>query len=129
VTQQILQIAIDNIGPGKKWSQIARLMEEHARKNNCGVVRDFVGHGIGRSLHEEPQLPNFVSRELVRNDIVLSEGMVLAVEPMCTVGTGGEVETLADGWTVVTCDRSASAHYEHTIAVTATGALILTDGL
>lgn len=128
VTQEILGIAIKNILPGKRWSQIARQMEKHANDNNCGIIRSFVGHGIGRNLHEDPQVPNFVSKELVARDIVLSEGMVLAIEPMCTVGRSGDVTTLSDGWTVVSKDGTASAHYEHTIAVTATGADVLTDG-
>jgi methionyl aminopeptidase len=128
VTVEILEIAIKNVAPGRKWSGIARLMEDHAKKNGFGIVRDFVGHGIGRSLHEEPQLPNFVSRELLRNDIVLDVGMVLAIEPMCCVGTSGDVMTLSDGWTVVTRDKTPSAHYEHTVAVTATGSEVLTDG-
>ena len=126
-TQQCLQIAIDNIQPGRRWSYVARLMQEHAEDQGYGVVREFVGHGIGQRMHEEPKVPNFVSRELLRNDIDLVEGLVLAVEPMCTLGTR-EVQTLHDGWTVVTADRKASAHYEHTLAVTRTGCEILTDG-
>jgi len=91
------------------------------------VVRDFVGHGIGRRMHEDPKLPNFVSPELLRNDIELREGVVLAIEPMCTLGSH-EVRVLDDQWTVVTCDGKPAAHYEHTVAVTADGAEILTDG-
>jgi methionyl aminopeptidase len=128
VTREVLDIAVKSVAPGRKWSGIARLMEEHAKKHHFGVVREFVGHGIGQSMHEEPQVPNFVSRELIRNDILLEEGMVLAIEPMCCVGSSGEVMTLSDGWTVITRDKSASAHYEHTVAVTATGADVLTDG-
>ncbi len=128
VTREVLDIAVKNVGPGRKWSSIAKLMEDHAKKNGFGIVRDFVGHGIGRALHEEPQIPNFVSRDLLRHDILLEEGMVLAIEPMCCVGASGEVMTLADGWTVITRDKTPSAHYEHTVAVTATGADVLTDG-
>jgi methionyl aminopeptidase len=127
VTQEVLQLAIDNIKPGRRWSQIARLMQNYAEQAGMGVVKDFVGHGIGQSMHEDPKVPNFVSRDLLRNDIELREGIVLAIEPMCNLGTG-EVITLADGWTVVTADRKPSAHYEHTVAVTATGADVLTDG-
>ena len=126
-TQQCLQIAIDNIKPGRRWSSVARLMQDHAEKLGYGVVREFVGHGIGQRMHEDPKVPNYVSRELLRNDIALVEGLVLAVEPMCTLGSS-EVETLNDAWTVVTVDRKASAHYEHTLAVTRTGCEILTDG-
>ena len=92
-----------------------------------GVVRNFVGHGIGRKMHEQPQVPNFVSDELLRKDILLREGLVLAIEPMCNLGSK-DVLTLADGWTVVTVDHKPSAHYEHTVAVTADGCQVLTDG-
>jgi len=126
-TQHVLQLAIDNIRPGRKWSQVARLMQNYAESNGYGVVRDFVGHGIGSEMHEDPKVPNFVGRELLRNDILLREGMVLAVEPMCNAGTKN-VKTLDDGWTVVTLDGKNAAHYEHTIAVTETGSEVLTDG-
>lgn len=127
VTRHVLDIAIQNIRPGRRWSQIARLMQSYAEECGLGVVRDFVGHGIGQKMHEEPKVPNYVSRELLRNDIVLREGLVIAVEPMCNLGSH-EVITLPDGWTVLTADRQPSAHFEHTIAVTATGAEPLTDG-
>ena len=126
-TQKILQVAIENIKPGRKWSQVARLMQSTAEQAGLGVVKDFVGHGIGQTMHEDPKVPNFVSRELLRNDIELREGVVLAIEPMCNLGTS-EVITLADGWTVLTVDGKASAHYEHTVAVTSDGAEVLTDG-
>ncbi len=126
-TRECLEIAISEIRPGRKWSQIARLMEKHARNRGLGVVENFVGHGIGSEMHEPPQVPNFVSRELLRKDILLSEGLVLAIEPMCNLGTK-EVEVLKDGWTVVTRDRLPSAHFEHTVAVTATGSEVLTNG-
>jgi len=127
VTQHVLALAIENMKPGRKWSQVARLMQSYAERSGLSVVRDFVGHGIGRKMHEEPKVPNFVSRELINNDIELREGVVLAVEPMCNLGSQ-EVVTLEDGWTVLTVDRRASAHYEHTVAVTADGAQVLTDG-
>ena len=127
ITEHLLQIAIENIKPGKYWSQIARLMQGYAERAGLSVVRDFVGHGIGQKMHEPPQVPNFVSRELLKRDIELREGMVLAVEPMCNIG-GKEVMTCDDGWTVKTIDGKASAHYEHTIAVTSQGADVLTDG-
>jgi len=126
-TQHVLQIAIENMKPGRRWSQIARLMQRYAESKGYGVVRDFVGHGIGQKMHEDPKVPNFVSRDLLRDDIVLREGVVLAVEPMCNMGTQ-EVKVLDDGWTVVTADGKPSAHYEHTLAVTADGVDILTDG-
>ncbi len=127
VTEQVLALAIENMRPGRRWSQVARIMQGYAEDAGLGVVRDFVGHGIGQSMHEDPKVPNFVSPDLLRHDIELREGVVLAVEPMCNMGTR-EVVTMADGWTVLTADRKPSAHYEHTVAVTANGADVLTDG-
>ncbi len=127
VTRHTLDLAIQNIRPGKRWSQVARVMQQYAESSGVSVVRDYVGHGIGQKMHEEPKVPNFVSREIMRHDVELREGMVLAVEPMCNLG-GCEVKTLADGWTVVTVDGLPAAHYEHTVAVTARGAEALTDG-
>ena len=127
VTERVLGIAIENVRPGRKWSQVAKLMQDYAESQGMSVVRQFVGHGIGSKMHEPPQVPNFVSPELLRNDIELREGVVLAIEPMCNLGSH-EVRTLRDGWTVVTVDRKPSAHYEHTVAVTANGSDVLTDG-
>jgi methionyl aminopeptidase len=89
-------------------------------------VKDYVGHGIGREMHEEPKVPNFVSRELLDNDIILAEGMVLAVEPMINMGSSA-VRTLKNGWTVVTKDKQCSAHFEHTIAIVENGCEVLTE--
>jgi len=127
VTEHVLTLAIENIKPGRWWSQIARLMQNYAEQAGFSVVKEFVGHGIGRKMHEEPQVPNFVSRETKKRDILLKEGMVLAIEPMCNMGVAQTI-TLEDGWTVVTADRLPSAHYEHTVAVTANGADVLTLG-
>ena len=102
-------------------------MQKYAESRGYGVVREFVGHGIGSSMHEEPKVPNYVSRETLRDDIDLREGVVLAIEPMLTLGSR-QVKTLSDQWTVVTVDGKASAHYEHTVAVTKDGADVLTDG-
>jgi methionyl aminopeptidase len=102
-------------------------MQGYAEQAGLSVVRDFVGHGIGQQMHEDPKVPNYVGRDLLRSDITLSEGMVLAIEPMCNLGVK-DVITLSDGWTVITADRQPSAHYEHTVAVTADGADVLTDG-
>ncbi|MBI1367197.1 MAG: type I methionyl aminopeptidase [Planctomycetes bacterium] len=124
-TEHVLRIAVENIKPGAKWSHVARKMQRHAESLGLGVIKDFVGHGIGRVMHEEPKVPNFVSRELIRHDIDLVPGMVLAVEPMCTLGSE-QVRTLDDGWTVVTVDGKPAAHYEHTIAVTEDGCDVLT---
>lgn len=102
-TKKVLDIAVGAMKPGVKWSTIAGLMQKYAEGAGFSVVRDFVGHGIGREMHEEPKVPNFVSRELLRSDIVLKAGMVLAVEPMINAGKK-EVKTLGNGWTVATRD-------------------------
>jgi methionyl aminopeptidase len=125
VTKHILDTAISKSAPSVRWSQIAAQMQQIAESAGFSVVRDFVGHGIGRKMHEEPRVPNFVSRELMANDIVLAEGMVLAVEPMINAGSC-DVRTLRNGWTVVTRDGKCSAHFEHTIAITEDGCEVLT---
>jgi len=125
-TRRLLDIAIENIAPGVKWSFVAAKMEACAKQAGFSVVRDYVGHGIGTEMHEDPKLPNFVSEDLLRNDIVLREGMILAVEPMVNMGRSA-VRTLPDGWTVVTRDARPSAHFEHTIAVTKDGCEVLTE--
>jgi len=127
VTQETLDLAIEHIKPGKKWSEIARLMQYNVEKHGFGVVREFVGHGIGFSMHEDPKVPNFVTAEQLRGDFKLRAGMTLAVEPMVVMGRR-DVVLLEDGWTVVTEDRLPAAHFEHTVAVTETGADVLSDG-
>jgi len=127
VTRNSLAIASGMCRPGEIWSNIAAAMQTYVEDEGFSVVREFVGHGIGEEMHEEPQVPNFVSRQLRRKDIVLAEGMVLAVEPMVNLGTAS-VQLGADGWTVVTSDGRPSAHFEDTLAVTADGATVLTDG-
>jgi len=124
-TLRMLEIAVENMAPGQKWSDIACLMQKTAEDAGFSVVRDLVGHGIGTQMHEDPQVPNFVSKHIVKNDILLKEGMVLAVEPMVNAGRRS-VKTLSDGWTVVTRDGLPSAHFEHTIAVTSSGSDVLT---
>jgi len=125
VTKRLLDIAIAKSAPGLKWSWIAGQMEACAKRAGFSVVKDFVGHGIGRQMHEDPKIPNFVSEELLKNDIILREGMMLAVEPMVTMG-GSSVRTLRDGWTVVTRDGKCSAHFEHTIAIVKSGCEVMT---
>jgi methionyl aminopeptidase len=125
VTKATLDIAIATVRPGVRWSQVARKMQRHAESAGFSVVRDFVGHGIGTKMHEDPKVPNFVSDDLLADDIVLAAGMVLAVEPMINAGGSG-VRTLGNGWTVVTKDGKCSAHFEHTIAVVAGGCDVLT---
>lgn len=124
-TREVLGIAIAMARPGVRWSQVAGKMQEHAEAAGFSVVRDFVGHGIGTRMHEDPKVPNFVSEELLADDIILAEGMVLAVEPMINAG-GHAVRTLKNGWTVVTKDGRCSAHFEHTIAITKDGCEVLT---
>jgi len=125
VTKKALEIVTANAAPSVKWSQIAGQMQSYAEAAGFSVVRDFVGHGIGQKMHEEPKLPNFVNEELLANDIVLAEGMVLATEPMINAGSY-ETRTLKDGWTAVTKDGKCSAHFEHTIAITKNGCEVLT---
>ncbi len=125
VTKHVLGIAIAKARPDVKWSQIAAQMQDYAESAGFSIVRDFVGHGIGRKMHEEPRVPNFVSDELLADDIVLTEGMVLAVEPMINAGSNA-VRTLKNGWTVVTKDNKYSAHFEHTIAIVQNGCEVLT---
>jgi methionyl aminopeptidase len=125
VTKEVLGISLREAMPKVRWSQIAGHIQSYVESAGFSVVKDFVGHGIGTKMHEEPRLPNFVSEELLRNDVVLTEGMVIAVEPMVNAG-GGAVMTLGDGWTVVTKDGRCSAHFEHTIAIVEGGCEILT---
>ena len=127
VTKQTLELAIQNIKPDKKWSDIARLIQWNVERHGFSVVREFVGHGVGRSMHEEPKVPNFVTPEQLRGDFKLKVGTTIAVEPMVVMGRR-EVVLLEDKWTVVTEDRQPAAHFEHTIAVTETGCEILTNG-
>jgi methionyl aminopeptidase len=125
VTRRVLDIAIENSKPSVKWSQVAGRMQQYAESAGFSVVRDFVGHGIGRKMHEDPKVPNFVSSELLADDIVLTEGMVMAVEPMINAGSCA-VRTLKNGWTVVTRDGKCSAHFEHTIVIMEDGCEVLT---
>lgn len=127
VTANALELAAQTIHPDRKWSDVARVIQHTVESNGFSVVRDFVGHGIGRTMHEDPKVPNFVTSEQLRGDFRLRPGMTLAVEPMVVMGKR-DVSMLPDGWTVVTADGTAAAHFEHTIAVTETGADLLTDG-
>lgn len=127
VTRNALAIVEEMARPGLKWSELAGAMQGYVEGEGFSVVRDFVGHGIGAEMHEDPKLPNFVSRALLANDIVLVEGMTLAVEPMVNMG-GSDVEYAPDAWTVLTKDRRASAHFENTLAVNSGGTDVLTDG-
>jgi methionyl aminopeptidase len=123
VTRTALERGIAAIKAGCCVSDISRAVQLYAETMGCSVVRKYTGHGIGREMHEEPQVPNFVSRMVP--DPVLKAGSVVAIEPMVNQGRA-EVEVLENGWTVVTKDRKLSAHFEHTVAVTEDGSDILT---
>ena len=125
-TQQTLDLAIDAMGRCKKWSEVAKEMENFVHDAGFSVVEEMVGHGIGKNLHEPPQVPNYLSESLMGNeDFDLRPGLVLAVEPMVNAGTK-EIFEEDDGWTVVTGDGKPSAHFEHTLAITADGVVRLT---
>ena len=122
VTRQSLQAGIAEAHPGQRLGDVGAAIQEVADRAGYGIVRDLVGHGIGRSPHEEPQVPNYGRRG---RGMPLEEGLVLAIEPMLNLGTAN-VRTLSDRWTVVTADRKVSAHFEHTVAITAEGPRVLT---
>jgi len=122
ITKASLEAAIQQAVPGGRLFDISATVQEMCEAEGFGVVREFVGHGIGRSMHEDPQLPNFGTRGKGPR---LKPGMVLAIEPMINAGAP-EVKILPDGWTTVTQDGSLSAHFEHTVAITKDGPLVLT---
>jgi methionyl aminopeptidase len=122
VTQASLEKAIQQAQVGGRLGDISAVVQEMCEAEGFGVVREFVGHGIGRSMHEDPQVPNFGARGKGPR---LKAGMVLAIEPMINAG-GPEVKVLPDGWTTVTLDGSYSAHFEHTVAITKDGPVVLT---
>jgi methionyl aminopeptidase len=122
VTEASLYKAIEQAQVGGRLFDISNAVQEMCEAQGFGVVREFVGHGIGRSMHEDPQVPNFGARGKGPR---LKAGMVLAIEPMINAG-GPEVKVLPDGWTTITVDNSLSAHFEHTVAITKNGPIILT---
>lgn len=125
VTRDTLDLAIRAMARCRYWSEVASLMERFVKSQGLYVVEQFVGHGIGQDMHEDPQVPNFISTALRQHDIKLEPGIVLAIEPMVALGTK-DVRTLGDGWTVETKDRRPSAHFEHTVAMTPEGPRVLT---
>ena len=128
VTSGVLKLAIELIGQKSHWSEVAKEMEQYVKDAGMSVVESFVGHGIGREMHEDPQVPNFYSNHLRRNgDFRLEPGLVIAVEPMVNLGAK-RVRPMPDHWTQATSDGKPSAHFEHTIAVTTDGPLVLTAG-
>lgn len=124
VTEDSLHKGINQAVPGNDLYDISRAVQECVEAHGYSVIRRFVGHGIGRMLHEKPEVPNFVPRDCAR--LPLKPGMVIAIEPMVAKGTD-QVEILSDGWTAVTKDRSLSAHFEHSVAITKDGPFILSQ--
>lgn len=121
VTRESLVKGIEQVKAGNRLGDVSNAIQEHVEGHGLSIVRSLVGHGIGRDLHEDPQIPNFGQPG---SGVVLKPGMVFAIEPMVNIG-GYEVETLKDGWTVISSDRSLAAHFEHTVAVTENGPDIL----
>lgn len=128
VTQTALNLATEEIRLGNRWSDVAKCIQKYVEDAGFSVVRDFVGHGIGQEMHEEPKLPNFWDRRQKSHDVEFREGMALAVEPMVNMGSPQVTYADATCWPVVTKDGKWAAHFEHTIAVTKNGADVLTDG-
>ena len=124
-TREALYAAIALMRPGATLYQLSCAIQGTAESYGFGVVRQYVGHGVGRKMHEPPQVPHFADPRVPEHDLVLVQGMVIAVEPMLTEGTW-KTRELEDGWTVVTCDRRLASHWEHTIAITENGHEILT---
>ena len=129
VCKNTLNLAITLLARCSRWSQVAGEMEAYVKRHKYSVVEAFVGHGIGRGMHEDPQVPNFVNSQLRRGngDFRLAPGLVVAIEPMVNMGTK-RVRTKADYWTQVTADGKPSAHFEHTVAIMEQGPVILTAG-
>lgn len=123
VTKESLRRGIEKVVVGNRIGDISKAIQEYVEENGFSVVRQFVGHGIGTALHEAPEIPNFYQGERTAR---LLPGMVLAIEPMVNMGTH-KVKVLRDGWTVITSDKKPSAHFEHSVAVTENGPLILSS--
>ena len=123
-----LELAIELMKPGRMWSEVATRIQGLVESEGLSVVRDFVGHGIGREMHEEPKVPNYCDTRQKRFDFELVPGMVLAIEPMVNLGSHKVEYADSNGWGVVTKDRKNAAHYEHSIAIVGEGADVLTDG-
>ena len=126
VTSETLNLAVRAMARCRYWSEVAGLMERYVKSQGMFVVEKFVGHGIGQDMHEEPQVPNFVSKALRKHDIRLEPGLVLAIEPMLIAGGTDGYYAAPDGWTLRTNDGSRAAHVEHTVAITDSGPRVLT---
>jgi methionyl aminopeptidase len=129
VARNVLELAVSLLPRCSRWSQVAVEMEAYVKRHKYSVVEAFVGHGIGRDMHEDPQVPNFCNSQLRRGhgDFRLAPGLVIAIEPMVNMGTK-RVRTKSDHWTQVTADGKPSAHFEHTVAITENGPWVLTAG-
>jgi methionyl aminopeptidase len=128
ITLRALELAIEEMRPGRMWGQVARKVQRFVESAGMSVVREFVGHGIGREMHEEPKVPNYYDPKNKGMDFELIPGMVLAVEPMVNLGRPEVEFGDSSRWVVVTKDRKNAAHFEHTVAITESGVDVLTDG-
>ncbi len=122
-TQEALELAIERTRPGNRLSDLGGAIQDHVESRGFSVVRDFVGHGVGRKLHEEPQVPHYRTNG---RDVRLRQGMVIAIEPMINEGTW-KVDSAPDGWTQLTADRKLSAHFEHSVAIGKDGPIVLSQ--
>jgi methionyl aminopeptidase len=122
-TQEALELAIEKTRPGNRLSDLGGAIQDHVESRGFSVVRDFVGHGVGRNLHEEPQVPHYRASG---RDVRLRQGMVIAIEPMINEGTW-KVDSAPDGWTQLTADRKLSAHFEHSVAISKDGPVVLSQ--
>lgn len=123
VTEESLYKGIEKAKIGNDLNCLSSAVQEHVEANGFSVIRDFVGHGIGRNMHEEPQVPNYLMKT---NSLEIKEGLTIAIEPMVSVGDYN-IKILKDGWTATTIDGSLSAHFEHSIAITKKGTIVLTE--
>ncbi len=123
VTKEAFRLGVENAVPGNRIGDIGAAVDAHVRAHGFSAVRDYVGHGVGHDLHEDPSVPNYGTPG---HGVKLCRGMVIAIEPMINAGVPGVIQ-LADGWTVITADRKLSAHYEHTVAITDDGPILLTE--
>jgi methionyl aminopeptidase len=127
IAEETLQIAINEIPRKRWWGEVASLMQQHTEKAGFRMVTNYVGHGIGRVMHENPQVPNYVNRDTRKHDFRLEPGLVLAVEPMLNMGSP-DVVTKPDHWTVVTRDGLPSVHVEHTLGIKGDGSVLVITG-
>ena len=125
VAYEVLDLAIAQLPKCKRWSEVSLKMQRHAENAGFSVVTQYVGHGIGRTMHESPQVPNFLNHEVKKGDFRLEDGLVLAIEPMVNMGRA-DVKTLGDYWTVVTKDMMPSVHVEHTLALSGGKVVVVT---